>query len=294
MKSNLHSIEIHINTTNKKLTKTINDYSFYHIAQEPNFNQNPNILQNIKKSECMIINRCVEEDSNSDYFIIGFNKTIIIIKRSLISFLNQLFSVKQGIKIYFLSNTKDIYNASITIQNQQIEISENFINEIHNFDQYIQIFQKSWPQIHEIDKYISSCITGYLICQGYSKLKQKRINFDQNLKYEKLTENDFIVLRLLGSGSSSNTELIYAIEKGELFALKKPTGNIEENSKLIEREYDNYMKINHPFLPHFYGKTQINNYLIIEYINGETLSQIEKFKLSFDEKITIIFEIMDY
>ena len=81
--------------------------------------------------------------------------------------------------------------------------------------------------------------------------------------------------------------LIYHFEKEELFVLKQPLINDKENPNLLDREFDNYSKINHPYLPQFYGKTRENNYLVIEYINGKSLFHIKDLKLSYNEKIKI-------
>lgn len=52
-----------------------------------------------------------------------------------------------------------------------------------------------------------------------------------------------------------------------------------ESSKLMNRELNNYFKLNHQLLPKFNGTiTKQNNadYLIIEYINGQTLLNIQQ------------------
>lgn len=65
----------------------------------------------------------------------------------------------------------------------------------------------------------------------------------------------------------------------------------------INREINNYLYIEHAFIPKYYGKVSFKekdkNYLVIEYINGQELKDcIEKKQLNPNEKINIIFQIM--
>ena len=78
-------------------------------------------------------------------------------------------------------------------------------------------------------------------------------------------------------------------------AIKKPrmSYNKQEYQKLIDREINNYSKLNHPLLPKFIGTTKIENFLVIEFIKGKTLSNIKQFNLRHDEKIKIIWQLMD-
>ena len=83
---------------------------------------------------------------------------------------------------------------------------------------------------------ISASITCYLIQQSYTQLKNnQRTTIFEN----PIDEEEFISLRSLGSGSSFRVELIYHIEKSELFAIKIPNGN-NDTQKLIDREIENY------------------------------------------------------
>ncbi|KAK8841799.1 hypothetical protein M9Y10_026748 [Tritrichomonas musculus] len=115
-------------------------------------------------------------------------------------------------------------------------------------------------------------------------------NDDSSIKI--FTENDYIELRNCGSSSISSENLIFHIEKEELLIIKKKDIYDREYNILKEREYINYTKIKHPFIPNFYGITSKYEFLVIEFINGSTLSNIQKLNLQRKEKLTIIFELM--
>ena len=85
---------------------------------------------------------------------------------------------------------------------------------------------------------------------------------------------------------------MYHIEYEELFVIKKPNYSDHEVNKLKKREISNYLNMNHPLIPKFIGKTKYNGYLIIEYINGDTLNDINLSEFSKEDKIKIIFELL--
>lgn len=60
----------------------------------------------------------------------------------------------------------------------------------------------------------------------------------------------------------------------------------------IEREISNYIAINHPLLHIFYGNTRSENHVIIEYINGKTLSQIKNLNFNESDIFTICFQLL--
>lgn len=103
-------------------------------------------------------------------------------------------------------------------------------------------------------------------------------------------EDEFIELRKCGIGSSFAVTLFYHISKEELVVIKRPNTLTSEIQKLVQREIINYSKLKYPLIPKYYG-TQ-NNDLVIEFLNGRTLSNIKNLNLTVNEKITIIFEIM--
>ena len=99
-------------------------------------------------------------------------------------------------------------------------------------------------------------------------------------------------MQKLGGGSSSEIYLIYHIDKGRLFALKQfIRGDV---TKSFNRENNFYKNTEHPFIPNFYGEATIDGYqsIIIEYIRGINLRQIQKIKLSEQDKFKIIFQLM--
>lgn len=92
-------------------------------------------------------------------------------------------------------------------------------------------------------------------------MKQKQL--------KKIEEDDYIFLRIIGLNSIFKTELIYRIERCELFAHKRINITDNETEKLISEEIENYTKIKHPLMPKFYGTIKLYNYLVIKYINGK-------------------------
>lgn len=80
-----------------------------------------------------------------------------------------------------------------------------------------------------------------MIKRSYFKINNDRIQsfndfISNRFSFENLDEEDYIELRNLGSGSSFNVQLIYHIERGELFALKGKYTNDKKIPELIERE----------------------------------------------------------
>ena len=115
-------------------------------------------------------------------------------------------------------------------------------------------------------------LSAYLIKESYYKLNSNRItdfysNINNSTNEKTINEDDYIELRLVGSGISV-IFLIYHIKDEKLYALKKL--NSIDGEKLKKREINNYTsKINHPFINKFYGITKENHHIVIEYINGK-------------------------
>ena len=99
-------------------------------------------------------------------------------------------------------------------------------------------------------------------------------------------------MRNLGSGSCSQVDLIYHLEKRELMAMKCYFINDEEQTKLFDREKKSYSEIIHRFLPKFYGASEKEKYLVMEFINGLTLGHIDKIQLNDEDVVIIIFELI--
>ena len=290
---------------NSGLNKVIKEYSFYFISKQLNLDQMIFLNENMKTSRVILIDQYTIPNQNDHFFIISLKRTIIIINQSLITYLSDLFSSNSNLPIYFLSDSKQLFNKYIKIQNRQFEIDSNFQNEITNFKKCIllkiesNLLLKQKNTIFQIQKIISTCIIGYLIKQGYAKINEKQKNIlsieNNNISNIKCSTKDYLELRNLGIGASFTVDLIYHFEKEELFALKKPNAFNLESSKLIEREKRNYSKINYPYLPKLYGTVKDYNstYLIIQFINGQLLSTaIKNQYLNEDDKIIIIYKIM--
>ena len=79
------------------------------------------------------------------------------------------FSSNTDLIIYFLSNTRSIFN---DIKNTYFECDSNFQIEISNFHEKFKIIQKQGNLYRKLCYVIQSSITGYLIQQSYFKLNQ--------------------------------------------------------------------------------------------------------------------------
>ncbi|KAK8854389.1 hypothetical protein M9Y10_016951 [Tritrichomonas musculus] len=141
--------------------------------------------------------------------------------------------------------------------------------------------------------YIQLCISGYLIKKGYEKSNKNRFesNAVQHIEME-WNEKEYVELRCIGSSSLFRVILIYSFKYEALYAIKKPNLNDDEHPKLNQREIKNYLELNYPFFPKFYETDGNFNSIIVEFINGHTLSDIQQLKLDENNKITIIFELV--
>ncbi|KAK8838945.1 hypothetical protein M9Y10_032405 [Tritrichomonas musculus] len=96
--------------------EVIQDYNFIHISEQISFDgkeeeeEEFKIYQNISNSKVIVIDQNKKFDKlvNQKYYILGFEKTIILLKESSLSFLQQLLSSNPNIPICFL-NSKDNY-----------------------------------------------------------------------------------------------------------------------------------------------------------------------------------------
>ena len=290
-----------IKVINKHIDKVISEYSFLYISSDHGDNFKEKIVQNMIDSKVIIINQFENKigDGKNKYFIIGFKRTIIVIKQMSITFISDLFSNNSNLIICFLSNAKQIFDQYYKIKYNLLEYDSIFGNDIFNFNMRVEIINLLHTpitrQFLQIWKSILSCISGYLIKQSYSKLNHNRFqDFYQKEKYKSalnnLSDEDYIILRTIGNGSTFNAFLIYEIEMEEIFVLKNPNQYNNEIPKLFEREKNNYKVISHPLLPKYYGSIDEKKSLIIEYINGHTLLSIEKIKR--ENKFSIIYEIL--
>ena len=280
----------------KMLVETIYQYNFNLITDNSFFKQNDEqtIYDNIKKSKFITIdqNKLLNQKTNDKYYIIGFEKTIIILNESSLYFLQALLTINSELSVCFLSNDIIINNENIQIQNPEIENNQNFKVEIDNFSDKMKLYKK-YKFMYKIWSIISRCISAYLIKKCYLKLSKNRNVFLFDCQStEIINDEDYFELRDVARGSLFQTILIYHIKKEELMLLKKPFVVNKESLNLIKRETQNYQKNNIPFMPIFYGTTKNNNFIVIEYIRGETLQNIHHMNFTFDEKINAISEIL--
>ena len=304
--------------------KNVKDYSFIHILTPSDVTKNENKLQNIKDSNFLMINQYLERKENKKekphtYIIIGFKKTIVKIEKSLFSLFQPLLSFNRNINIYFLTKIDGINideNFRIFDNNDDI-----FTTEIDNFNKELFLSHSNDLELQKIWQFIKPCISGYLIKESYEKTKIDRLNNIINFEKGKeklleatsilsknttipstkesfneipiiIKEEEIIELRDIGPGFNFKTVLIYHIEREELYAEKKQQGISPEIEKLKEREIELYSKVQHPLIPKLIGIGPNKEYLIIEFINGRTLLEINEVQLNFNEKITIFFELM--
>lgn len=296
-----------IETPNSNFNEIIKGYNFVYISEKLDNMKNQQISQNIKDSKVIVIDYHQENIlcRHDLHFIIGFKKTILIAtKQSLQKTIEYILLYNPEINFNFISdNAKNIfdqYNNHCKIKESLLGSKDTFAIELYALNNNFHLKEsRKFSSYSEIWKIIVPCISGYLIKQSYSKLNNDRLNKKCQKTIEKFDENmikddNFINLRTVGIGSIFKTELMIDIVHERLFLFKIPHYEIDEITKLIQREIKNYSKISHPFVPEFYG-TILNNKrynIIIEYINGQTLSDITNWHFSFEEKILIIFEII--
>lgn len=100
-------IEARIKIANEILGVKLQEYDFLFISNNITDYQNRIISKNIIDSRIIAIDHCNEENF---YFIVAFNKTILIIIKSQMTALFQLlYSIKElnsKIEFYFLQDTK--------------------------------------------------------------------------------------------------------------------------------------------------------------------------------------------
>ena len=136
------------------LKKIVQSYSFlyFSINALPNQDQKQSINQNIKESKVIIFDQIKysNEETNENYFLIGFEKTLIIFDQisSLEYFLSSDSFCMSDLSFCFLSDTKSIIEERIEIKNNQIETDLIFLDEIQSFNNDLQIFKVKGSLIH--------------------------------------------------------------------------------------------------------------------------------------------------
>ena len=281
----LGRIQIH---SKPKLKNLIQSYYFYEFSNKFDIKQVKVLFQNIANSEILIISKCQINDDNI-FLIIIYQNTIIIIKISLLYLLAPLFNIKTDLKLYFLQNTRSIFNQQMQNVNCnikiQIECDESIDEEIKNFNKQIYTFKITEFEYPEMYLNIENSIIRYLIQESYNKLnKEQIVDFSndfvfktdkkKNIIVQKWDDDEYIDLKILGSGSASTVKLVYQIEDKKLYAIKMQNVTYnDDNEEYLTREYKNYFNIQYPLLPKLYGIYKLHNYyyLKIQFINGKTL-----------------------
>ena len=211
-----------IKTQNQKMKRVVDSYTFLDISQNiKELDQNPEISENIKESNIIIIGYYEERRifKKYHYFVLGFKKTVLILNTAQTEILQSLLSTKEKLEIYFLPNTKEIFEET-KIKYYEIQYDEIFQGEINVINsKFFNTYSKN-AQFNYFLKVIKSCISGYLIKQSYY-IYDKISNFNDSLKPREITEDEIIELRIIGIGCIFQVVLCYHIEYEKLVVIKK-------------------------------------------------------------------------
>lgn len=293
-----NSFELFQNLKEKHLIQTLNpnfneifyDFSFFFIDEDK-------INENLKKQRLIIIDEY--EHSNAKYYIICFKKTLITMNEKDIKNNIDFFKIIQISNIYLF---KDQTSRNIFEQDRTNDPNKyNFILFDSIKKEEILKFQKEFlitnRNIIDFWKTISRSISGFLIGEAYENTFIDRVMKTKKLiqkKEEKeMNHNEYISIKTINSTATSIIEKIYHLKERKYYIKKKKRRTIER-VKLSQREYYNYMQFHHPFQLQFYSAIEEENQetLILEYIEGETLENIQKMRLTIADKYKIIFEII--
>ncbi|KAK8894562.1 hypothetical protein M9Y10_022997 [Tritrichomonas musculus] len=287
-----------IELQNKAANEVVKDYNFIHISDPVSFEQKEEeskIYQNIDNSEVIVINQNQKNDQSEEqkYYYIGFEKTIILLEESSLSFLQKLLSSHPTLPICLLTNKDDCFSKSI--KNPEIIINEFIKDEIDALSEsfYLSNVTKTMRIIWQ---YIVPCISTYLLKKSYSESSNYRIsnyllNIEKPIETNVIKKDQYADLGNIGNGSSFTCKLIYHILHGKLYVIKNPFGVSSESPKLIKREKENYLRFRHPLLPAFIGTVEETDCIVIEYIYGQTLDNIKQMQLTPYDVFHIICEI---
>lgn len=290
-----HSNKKIIKMNNPNFNYLLQTFSYYLYSQnkfqdsDNEINSLKYILQDDIANEIIICDNYQEE--NEKYLLLCFNYLILIIEESCLDD----FITKVHSNIYQLSdNLKKII---INIRNSPQNYVDRTKNQLLNkFIRNISINQCN-KDTNAFWNIIIPIISEYLIRKAYFLSKINRsVNSKQLFDFKSpcfhLENDKYIDLCPISQGSSATVNKIYHIKMEQIFVLKLPFDQVELKS--FKREEDNFKKLQHPFLPRYYGTAKMLNCFgsVIEYINGQTLyDYIVKNKLKDEEKLKIIFEI---
>lgn len=240
---------------------------------------------------------------DSKIFILCTDSIIIIISKHNIHLLNEfLTKIKQKTKEKN-NQTKLVFLTEKIAKELQISENEHNFSNLFLFDD-IDIFE-SKLHFHSKDEkneifvqLIQSAVAHFILLKSYHQTQIFRHNNDHTNDIKNNYDyNDFIFVR--NEGISSN--LYFNVNDHLLYILKSFNSTDYESKRRYEREITCYRTIEnkHPYISKYFGEFeyQQNKYIVIEYIEGQTLSMLKsrnknKLNLNFQEKIKIIIEIM--
>lgn len=289
---------------NSNFDDILNSFSFDIFTQDNINNQNIlKIIERINKFKFIMIDICKKYE---DYlFIICFDKIVIVINQIYFEKFSNFFSNNKDSTIYCFSKSAEKAVQAYLSPNDFIfaeNASKFYSIEIKSFLKKFHIrlsrnYEGSfdYQSIFDIWEIISPSMAGFLIKKAYEThfLNRNYMMIEKVPEIKKIESDEYIILTPLNSGSSSNISLVYMIQTENLLVLKTPFMT-SEMKKISEREKNNYLNINQPFMPHLYGTTEIDSQecLLIEYIQGEALTKINEMKLNNDEKLVVIVDLL--
>lgn len=169
------------------ITKNVlKDYSFYFISEKFDITHDHNIYTNLRESKVIMIKNFKEPNQDDIFFVILFNKTIIIIHHSIIQNLKHLFSTNPNISFYILSDSNEIPKSSNIPQNHPFDdMIQNFCGYLyikrHPFDdviikfrRYLYIKRHPGQLINQLWAKICDCIACYFFQESYIKSIEKQ------------------------------------------------------------------------------------------------------------------------
>lgn len=167
--SDLESKEL--KTTNRKMKQVVGKYFFHEITDQIENEVNKKIAENLKESKVIIINHYEEQEmgKNDLYFVVSFERTILVINQSRINILQNFLSEKEKLEIYSLSDKKDIFDM-INLKGNETKIKYKEINKDKNFKEEMNEINSNFFNIepvtfpyYDILPIIKSSISGYLL-----------------------------------------------------------------------------------------------------------------------------------
>ena len=285
---NLHANYL-LNFKNHYMGELIDQFSFF-LINDDDVQFNFDLSNKLQTSPVIILDRydCLS-------FICADDILILINDSNIIKMLPLLYSNHKSIIYALSSDIKSLFlceNSSNNFKYDKVMyLEENsiFKKEVESFSSQLEIRNKDVQQIWKI---IRRIISAFLIQKShidsfFDRIENYKELMNSRPKEKTIKRDEVIHLRNIYIDSTSMIELIYFIPQKRLFVIK----NIMKEDHLFDREKNNYLQCQHPFIPRYIGNDS-ENYLVIEYIQGNTLNYITNIQLEMHEKIKIVFELM--